>query len=60
MTVDDLREHHACKTDFELSQVLSVSKGTISKWRANGIPEKTQAVLQIKSNDQLKACLQSA
>lgn len=58
MTIDDLRKFLNVDSDFEVSQKLKVSKGTISKWRAGGIPEEKQAVFQIQTNGALKANIQ--
>lgn len=60
MTVSDLRTHYHCKTDSDLAKVLEVTKGTISKWRSQGIPQRTQALLQIKTENKVKAHIQAA
>lgn len=58
MTIDDLRKFFRVDSDFEISQKLKLSKGTISKWRSRGIPVEQQAIIQIQTNGKLKADIQ--
>lgn len=57
MTVDDLLAHFGLQKDTELASVLHLSRGTVSKWRHNGIPYKQQAVFEISLGGDLKADL---
>lgn len=57
MNVDDLVKYYDADNDFNLSQLINVAKSTVSKWRANGIPQETQAVLELLSDGNLKADL---
>ncbi|OAV00246.1 MULTISPECIES: helix-turn-helix domain-containing protein [Moraxella] len=55
MTVDDLKEFFQVIYDSELTSKLGVSKGTISNWRAQGIPSEKQAMLQVQTEGRLQA-----
>ena len=57
MNVDNLHKFYGTKADIRLGEKLHLSKSTISKWRANGIPAERQAVFQVLSNNKLKADL---
>lgn len=41
-TVDDLRTRYGCKSDTELAGLLGCTKGTVSLWRSNGVPDGYQ------------------
>lgn len=59
MTVDDLKTHFRVENDIQLTKtILSVTRGTISKWRHRGIPVDTQARIQVLTKGKLKANLQ--
>lgn len=60
MTVDDLKHHYGVKNDSELAEILNKTRGAISKWRSKGIPLTSQALLQVQSNNKLKANIQSS
>ena len=55
MTVDDLKLYYRVKTDTELALKVKCTKAAISKWRNKGISLKTQAVLQLLTNGEVKA-----
>ncbi|WP_111895941.1 hypothetical protein [Acinetobacter sp. MB5] len=57
MTVDELKKHYSVKYDSDLAKILKKTRGAVSKWRSKGIPVNTQAILQIKTNGQVKADL---
>lgn len=57
MNVDNLHKFYGTTLDIQLSAKLKMTKGTISKWRANGIPPERQAIFQVLSNNRLKADL---
>lgn len=58
MTVDDLKRHFGVQKDIHLTKtILKVTRGTISKWKKQGIPGDTQARIQILTNGELKADL---
>ena len=48
-TVDDVRIRYGCKSDTELADLLGWSKGAISLWRSNGVPENYQRFLNVES-----------
>ena len=49
MNVDDLQNLYSVSSDSELSKKLKLTKGTISKWRANGISPLFQACFELKT-----------
>ncbi len=51
--------YHDCKNRKELSEKTGYSTVTLWKWENNGIPARTQAVLQVKTKGKLKADLQA-
>lgn len=55
MTVDDLKKFFRVVHDSELTDKLGVTKGTISNWRARGIPSEKQALLQVQTQGKLQA-----
>lgn len=57
VTVDKLLAYYGAENDITLSKKTKISKSTISKWRANGIPPERQAVFQVLSDDHLEADL---
>lgn len=59
MNVADLRQHFDAKNDAELARKLKKGRSTICEWKTNGIPERTQAHLQVMTNGKLKADLQA-
>ena len=48
-TVDDLRTRYGCKSDIELANLLGYTKGTISLWRSNGVPNGYQRFLNVEA-----------
>lgn len=60
MTVDDLKNYYGVVSDAELARVLKKPRGSISRWRHEGISCKTQAMLQVLTNGKLKADLKEA
>ena len=59
MNIDAIHRYCGTKADSELKPLLGVSKSTISKWRANGIPVERQAIFEVLSKSELKADLSS-
>ncbi|EXF17936.1 hypothetical protein OHW01_00125 [Acinetobacter baumannii] len=59
MKISDLMTYHDCKSRKELSEKTGYSTVTLWKWENNGIPARTQAVLQVKTKGKLKADLQA-
>ena len=59
MKISDLMAYHDCKNRKELSEKTGYSTVTLWKWEHNGIPARTQAVLQVKTKGELKADLQA-
>lgn len=57
MDIDTIHKFYGTKADKDLKSKLKVSKSTISKWRANGIPQERQAVYQVLSENALVADL---
>ena len=57
MDIDSIHKYCGTKADVDLKSFLGVSKSTISKWRANGIPAERQAIFELLSNGALKADL---
>ena len=58
MTVDDLLIFYNVPNDNQLFLKTKIAaKSTLSTWRANGIPEKTQSLIEIKTKGALKADL---
>lgn len=55
MNVDDLRSFYNVKNDQELSQKLNLTKGTISKWRKNGVSPLWQACFELVTDGELQA-----
>lgn len=58
MNLSDLMNYHDCKNKKELSKKTGYSTVTLWKWENNGIPVRTQAVLQVQSQGKLKADLE--
>ena len=53
MTVDQIIKHFGGKT--EAAKALGFHLQTLRDWRKNGIPAKTEAWIQVKTNGQLRA-----
>ncbi len=49
-TVDHLLQRYGCKNDSELAELLGFTKGTVSLWRKDGVPDGYQKFLNIESN----------
>lgn len=49
-SVDDLLVRYGCKNDSELADLLGFSKGSISLWRSNGLPDGYQRFLNVEAN----------
>lgn len=49
-TVDDLRTRYGCKSDTELAGLLGCTKGAISLWRSNGVPDGYQRFLNVETH----------
>lgn len=59
MTVDDLRTYYAAASDSELARKINRGRSTVSGWRENGIPERTQAYFQAISKGFLTASIKA-
>lgn len=55
MTVDELKTLYGVFRDCHLADKLKITKGTISKWRRNGVPVDWQLSIQDASKNRLKA-----
>lgn len=55
MTVSDLMVFYNCKTQTELGEKIQVSRVSLWKWKKYGIPFRTQAGFEVKTNGKLKA-----
>ena len=55
MTVDELKTLLGITTDKELADRFKRSKGQISKWRSNGIPNQVMDVINAVTNDKKTA-----
>ncbi|WP_394650897.1 hypothetical protein [uncultured Acinetobacter sp.] len=55
MTVDELKILLNVTTDKELAERFRRSKGQISKWRSNGIPDQVLDVINAMSNKKVTA-----
>ncbi|AKG19266.1 hypothetical protein AAX09_07640 [Moraxella bovoculi] len=55
MTVQDLMVFHGCKTQLQLCEKIQVSRVTLWKWEKQGIPFRTQAGFEVRTNGKLKA-----
>lgn len=49
-TVDHLIQRYNCKNDSELAVLLGFTKGTVSLWRKQGLPDGYQKFLNVESN----------
>lgn len=58
MTVDEIKEFHGFRYDNEVAEYYNVSKVAVSNWRETGIPTQRQALIQIQSQNKLKAELE--
>ncbi|MEM9994723.1 hypothetical protein HUN23_13320 [Acinetobacter oleivorans] len=58
MNLSDLMNYHDCKNKKELSKKTGYSTVTLWKWANNGIPARTQAFLEVKTQGKLKADLE--
>ncbi|MEB5477287.1 hypothetical protein [Acinetobacter pollinis] len=58
MNTSDLKRYYKCKTRRDLSYATGYSEVTLWKWTKKGIPPRTQAFLEVKTNGKLKADLQ--
>ncbi len=57
MTLDDIKVFYGFQYDAEVARKFNLTKTAIGKWRSNGIPTKRQAVIQVLTNNKLKADL---
>lgn len=55
MDVDELHSLYGVSSDSELSKKLKLTKGTISKWRKNGISPLWQACFELKTSGKVIA-----
>lgn len=59
MNVKDLREHYKVNSNPQLAKKMGVGRTTLWDWENKGIPLKTQALLELKTQGQLKANTQA-
>lgn len=57
MTLNDVKAFYGFQYDAEVGRKYKLTKTSISKWKKNGIPPERQAVIQILTNNKLKADL---
>lgn len=57
MKVKDLMAFFNVSTFSALSKKMGVCKATVTNWNSSGIPIEQQALIQIGTNNQLKADL---
>lgn len=57
MTLDDVKVFYGFQYDAEVARQFSFTKAAVGKWRSSGIPPERQAVIQILTNNKLKADL---
>lgn len=57
MTLDDVKAFYGFQYDAEVARKFRLSKTAVGKWRSNDIPPERQAVIQVLSNNKLKADL---
>lgn len=57
MTLDDVKAFYGLRYDAEVGRKYKLTKTAIGKWKKNGIPAKRQAVIQVLTNNKLKADL---
>ncbi|UYZ80283.1 hypothetical protein LP123_07350 [Moraxella bovis] len=55
MTVQDLMDFYGCKTQSQLCEKIQISRVALWKWKKQGIPFRTQASFEVKTNGELKA-----
>ena len=49
-SVDDLRARYGCNSDIELARLLGWTKGAVSLWRSNGVPDTYQRFLNAETH----------
>lgn len=59
MNVQDLRNHYKVESNPQLAKKMGVGRTTLWDWEKKGIPPKTQAHIQVTTNGELKADLQT-
>lgn len=59
MNVKQLRDHYKVESNPQLAKKLEVGRTTVWDWETKGIPPKTQAFLEIKTQGKLKADLRA-
>lgn len=57
MTLDDIKVFYGFRYDAEVARKFNLTKTAVGKWRATGVPTKRQAVIQVLTNNKLKADL---
>ena len=60
MKVQDLRNHYGVDSNPQLAKKMGVGRTTLWDWEKNGIPPKTQALLELKTKGKVKADLSNA
>lgn len=60
MKVQDLRDHYGVDSNPQLAKKMGVGRTTLWDWEKKGIPQNTQARLQLLTNGKLKANLQTS
>ena len=58
MKVQQLRDFYNVKNNNQLAQKIKCVRSNISYWEKNGIPLRTQALFEIKTQGKLKADLE--
>lgn len=57
MTVTDLMIYHSAKNHSDLGRKMSKNRSVIKYWVDKGIPERTQALIELQTSGQLKASI---
>lgn len=57
MNVKQLREYYKVDSNPQLAKKIGVGRTTVWDWETKGIPQKTQAFLELKTKGKLKADL---
>ena len=60
MNVQDLKKYYQVKSNPQLAKKIGAGRTTVWDWEKKGIPIKTQAHIQLITNGEVKADLQSS
>jgi hypothetical protein len=60
MTVSDLMMYHSAKNHSDLGRKMNKNRSVIKYWVDKGIPERTQALIELQTSGQLKAAISTS